>query len=373
MAYHLTIVGAGLAGRLTALYLTDPARRWAKPLQLRLLDQSAAAGGFQPCAAKAAAAMLCASAESTVLPPTLWPQARQSIQLWRELQQQMPGLWLQQQGCILLAHTSQLEQLQHQVRCIAQNPQASAEPLNSRDLAALEPELAGRFSQGWWCPDDGQTQTESFFSHSSALLQARGVQLQAVSEATLDGSNLSLSGQRQQTDLVLDCRGLGASAAWPELRPVRGEVIRLHCPEVQLRRPVRFYHPRYSLYIAPKPEHQYVVGATELESASQRGPAVRSVLELLSALYAVHPGFAEAEVLSIQASARPTLATAEPEIRQQPGLLQLNGLSRHGYLLGPCYAKQLAELAWQQLHQRPAPQAAPAVQLSATLPQKDSQ
>ena len=372
MAFALTILGAGLAGRLTALYLTDPARRWARPLQLRLLDQSAAAGGFQPCAAKAAAAMLCASAESAVLPPTLWPQARQSIQLWRELQQQMPGLWLQQQGCILLVHTSQLEQLQHQVRCIAQNPHASAEPLNSRDLAALEPELAGRFSQAWWCPGDGQTQAESFFSHSSALLQARGVQLQSVSAARLDGSHLSLDGQRQQADLVLDCRGLGASATWSELRPVRGEVIRLYCPEVQLRRPVRFFHPRYSLYITPKPEHQYVVGATELESASQRGPAVRSVLELLSALYAVHPGFAEAEVLNIQASARPTLATAEPEIRQQPGLLQLNGLSRHGYLLGPFYAKQLAELAWQQLHDSPAPQSA-SLQAGAALPQKECQ
>lgn len=43
-----------------------------------------------------------------------------------------------------------------------------------------------------------------------------------------------VSGQPGQPDLVLDCRGLGASTAWPQLRGVRGEVIRVHAPEVTL-------------------------------------------------------------------------------------------------------------------------------------------
>ncbi len=103
-------------------------------------------------------------------------------------------------------------------------------------------------------------------------------------------------GQPGQPDLVLDCRGLGASTAWPQLRGVRGEVIRVHAPEVTLQRPTRLIHPRYSLYIAPKENHVFVIGATEIES-SDAGPAsLRSMMERSSALDTVHSGFAEARI-----------------------------------------------------------------------------
>jgi glycine oxidase len=43
---------------------------------------------------------------------------------------------------------------------------------------------------------------------------------------------------------------------------------------------------------------------------------VRSTLELLSAAYAVHPGFAEARILEIRTQCRPTLPDNLPAIRQ---------------------------------------------------------
>ena len=43
-------------------------------------------------------------------------------------------------------------------------------------------------------------------------------------------------GQAGQPDWVLDCRGLGARAQWPQLRGLRGEVVRLHAPDVTLQR-----------------------------------------------------------------------------------------------------------------------------------------
>jgi hypothetical protein len=56
-------------------------------------------------------------------------------------------------------------------------------------------------------------------------------------------------------------------------------------------------HPRYPLYIAPKPGHGvFVIGATEIESEDMSPASVRSTLELLSAAYAVHSGFAEARI-----------------------------------------------------------------------------
>ncbi|MFN4104345.1 MAG: FAD-dependent oxidoreductase, partial [Tepidimonas sp.] len=120
------------------------------------------------------------------------------------------------------------------------------------------------------------------------------------------------------------------------LRGVRGEVARLHAPDVTLQRPTRLLHPRYPIYIAPKPGHLFVIGATQIESDDLSPASVRSTLELLSAAYAVHPGFAEARVLELCAQCRPTLPNNLPAVVERaPRVLQINGLYRHGFMISP--------------------------------------
>ena len=53
-------------------------------------------------------------------------------------------------------------------------------------------------------------------------------------------------------DIVVDCRGLAARDALPDLRGVRGEMIVVRSPDVSLSRPVRMLHPRMPLYIVPR-------------------------------------------------------------------------------------------------------------------------
>jgi len=135
---------------------------------------------------------------------------------------------------------------------------------------------------------------------------------------------------------VLDCRGLGARTQWSALRGIRGEVVRVHAPEVTLQRPTRLVHPRYPLYIAPKQDHIFVIGATEIESDDMGPASLRSVMELLSALYTVHSGFAEARILEIATQCRPTLPDNLPALRWlDERVLQVNGLYRHGYMISP--------------------------------------
>src|ERR1044072_9470568 len=45
--------------------------------------------------------------------------------------------------------------------------------------------------------------------------------------------------------IVIDCRGLSAGDAEPELRGVKGEMIVVETDEVDLQRPVRLIHPRW--------------------------------------------------------------------------------------------------------------------------------
>ena len=113
-------------------------------------------------------------------------------------------------------------------------------------------------------------------------------------------------------------------------------MVRIHSPDVTLQGPTRLVHPRYPIYIAPKEEHLFVIGATEIESDDRSPASVRSTLELLSAAYAVHPGFGEGRILELATQCRPTLPDNLPAIRQtRPGVLEINGLYRHGFMISP--------------------------------------
>ena len=152
-------------------------------------------------------------------------------------------------------------------------------------------------------------------------------------------------------DLVIDCRGMGLQAddvSKFALRGVRGEVVRVHAPDVTLNRPVRLMHPRYPIYIAPKENHHFVIGATQLESEDSRKPTVRSALELLSACFSVHSGFAEAEIISMDAGLRPAYVDNHPKIVQTGNRIVVNGMFRHGYLLAPIVVKACKNLIQSQ-------------------------
>lgn len=142
------------------------------------------------------------------------------------------------------------------------------------------------------------------------------------------------------------------------MRGIRGEVARVYTPEITLNHPVRLLHPRYPLYIAPKENHVFVIGATQIESESQAPASVRSGLELLSALYAVHPAFGEADILEIAAYLRPTLNHHNPEIRysRERRLIEINGLFRHGFMISPAVTAAAVRLAVALFDGKDAPE-----------------
>ena len=88
-----------------------------------------------------------------------------------------------------------------------------------------------------------------------------------------------------------------------------------------------------------------MIGATMLESADKGGVSVRSAIELLSAAYALHPAFGEAEILEMRADVRPAFPDNEPRIVERGGRIYVNGLYRHGFLLAPDFARRAAEMA----------------------------
>ena len=75
---------------------------------------------------------------------------------------------------------------------------------------------------------------------------------------------------------------------------------------------------------------------------SQRA-TVRSVLDLLSAAYAINPAFAEAEIIEIGVDARPAFDDNLPKIKVQDNRIAANGLYRHGFLGAPALARRVLD------------------------------
>jgi len=226
----------------------------------------------------------------------------------------------------------------------SQNMPSETQPqtVDGELLKSLEPELVGKFQQGLFLPLEGQLDNRQLLASLQASLQQHQARIHWNSPVSLAALTRQAS---SDNDWVFDCRGLGAREDWSHLRGVRGEVIRLHAPEVHITRPVRLVHPRYPLYIAPKQNQVYVIGATEIESDDTSSASVRSTLELLSAAYSLHSGFAEARILEINTQLRPTLKNNLPAIRRLSNkCLQINGLYRHGFLIAPAVLDAVMQL-----------------------------
>jgi len=113
-------------------------------------------------------------------------------------------------------------------------------------------------------------------------------------------------------------------------------------------------HPRYRLYLVPKGyDDLYVIGATQIESNDMGPITVRSSLELLSAVYSMHDGFAEARVVETSTNCRPALNDNLPQIHCEKGLIKVNGLYRHGFLLAPALGEEILEQLNNTAHQSP--------------------
>ncbi|MFT6591403.1 MAG: glycine oxidase [Rhodoferax sp.] len=337
----IVILGAGLMGRLLACQLARDGHT------LELFD----AGGPEALnsAARAAAAMLAPLAESAVAETSVVKMGVHGLTRWPELLAHLDQpVFFQQSGTLVLWHrqdAAEAERFSRQIDVTSRSLPAlpSAQRLDAPGLAALEPCLGSRFTQGLYLPGEGQLDNRQLLT---ALLH----QLQTQGNVTLHwGSPRSLTdfapGQSGQPDWVFDCRGLGAREQWKALRGVRGEVITVHAPEVTLSRPTRLIHPRYPIYIAPKQDGIFRIGATEIESDDRSAISVRSTLELLSAAYSVDSGFAEGRIVELVTQCRPTLPDNLPSIhRVGQRVLQINGLYRHGYLIAPAMLDMVMEL-----------------------------
>lgn len=342
---HIGIAGAGLLGRLFAFRLASHHH------EITLFDQDDLSG-HESCG-MTAAGMLAPYAEITAGTNEIVKLGLASIDLWPQyLQTLKASHLLSLTGTLLIAHHRDRPELQRFLAELAFKLSGAyaVNALDTAALQALEPELScdGR---AYHILNEGYIDNVALFAVLKTWLLAHPkVTWHPNTPVDQVGESRIAAGEQTHTfDWVIDCRGLGASAVFPALRAVRGEVITVHAPAVRLMHVVRLMHPRYPLYIVPRPNQHYIIGATEIEVADWSPVSVRSALTLLSALSTVHAGFLEARITDLQTNCRPTLPDNLPVLQWSSGCVAVNGLYRHGFLIAPALVEQVVTQLQQEI------------------------
>jgi glycine oxidase len=225
---------------------------------------------------------------------------------------------------------------------------------------ALVPGLAPTVCGGIEVPGDHQVDNRALLGALVAACHDAGVQMVTDTVTAVEpGATLTLAeGGRIGADSILLAAGTAlpsieglADAALPQLRPVKGHILRLGpadgCPTPAfLPLTVRGLVRGRSVYLVPRHDGTVVAGATVEERSDGATVQAGAVHQLLDDARALVPAIDELTLLEAAAGLRP----ATPDNRPFIGWTQLDGVAaatghfRHGYLLAPLTASMVTAL-----------------------------
>ncbi|MBO9126563.1 MULTISPECIES: glycine oxidase ThiO [unclassified Rhizobium] len=313
---RVLIRGTGVAGLTVAHALTT------RGAEVTVFDLNP---GFSASASWLAGGMLAPWCERESADEAVLREGQDAPDRWEAM---LPGE-VKRNGTLVLAPARDLAELKRFA-----GRTTGYEWLDEERIAALEPSLAGRFRKALFFPREAHLDPRRALTSLRQKLIAHG----AVFVETLP--------EKQDFDHIVDCTGAARIGEPTSLRGVRGEMLYLRTDEVTLDRPVRLLHPRIPVYIVPRGDGLFMVGATMIETEFAGPITARSLMELLNAAYALHPAFADATVVETGAGIRPAFPDHFPRVERHGNLISLNGLYRHGFLLAPAMAARAADLVF---------------------------
>ena len=328
MQVQVTVIGAGVAGLACAVELAE------RGAEVEVLEQGEKLGAS--CCSWFAGGMLAPWCELESAEPLIARLGMESLSWWR---QRLPGTVVN--GSLVVAHGRDSGELTHFSRRTER-----FEWLDAERIGTLEPDLRGRFGKALFFKDEGHLDPRAALAALAARLGELGVPIRYGVAGGMTAP--ACWGAPTSSRLTVNCTGLAARGALADLRGVKGEMLLLRLRDISLSRPVRVLHPRIPLYIVPRSDGLFMVGATMLESDQPTRISARSMLELLSAAYALHPAFGEAEIVEIGTGVRPAFPDNLPRIRRVGETLYVNGLFRHGFLLAPALACRVAGIVLEE-------------------------
>ena len=264
---------------------------------------------FDPCpgggATRAAAGMLAPAGEAWHGESDLLRLGVASARLWPEYAARLQAVSgvdvdLRTQGTLLVGQDhDDLQQVRRSLEVLATEDIGFRE-LDRREARAHEPTLS-RVAGAALLPDDHNVNPRLV---AEALLRVLGERVVRARATVLDGGVSLPDGTEFRCDAVVIATGAQARSLVPQVRPVRGETIRLRV----LDPPSRVLRARVhgeSVYVVPRAGGEVVVGATEEEHPAQPVATLGAVVRLLHAARTVVPALESAEVVEVTARHRP--------------------------------------------------------------------
>ncbi|TDD30913.1 glycine oxidase ThiO [Actinomadura sp. KC06] len=233
------------------------------------------------------------------------------------------------------------------------------ETLAARDCLDLEPRLAPSVQGGLFAPDDGSVDPRRLTAALIGAVRRRGGDLvtDAVTGVVTAGGRATgvrlRSGGTVSGDRVVLAAGcwthrLGGlpPGAVPEIRPVKGQILRLRSDLPFLTRTTRGVVAGTSVYLVPRLDGELVIGATYEDVGDDTAVTAGGVQDLLGRATAVLPGATALEFAEASTGQRPAAPDGLPVLGETavPGLLLCTGHFRIGVQLTPATADALVAL-----------------------------
>jgi len=247
----IAVVGGGVLGRCLAW------RASRAGAQVALYDAAGSRG--EGSAAWVAAGIIAPTAEAVDADLQIYEMGRHSLALWPQWLAQLPRpVFYRDHGTLLIWHAEDAGEAFRVERMLAlHRAHADITRVERARVGELEPALGTRFQHALYLAGDAQLDNRELLMAVALALEDAGVECHwdtVISDEALPAAGF-----------VVDCRGMGARRDWPHLRGVRGEIVRLHAPDIELHHMLRLLHARCPVYIVPRAEGRLVVGATSTQ------------------------------------------------------------------------------------------------------------
>ena len=359
MSKEVAVVGGGAAGLGIAWRLAAAGR------SVVVVERGRLGRG----ATWAAAGMLAPAAELGFEELDLYALSRESLGRWPDFARALHAatgrdVGYRTEGTLVVADDGDAVRALRRQFAFQQEHGARVEWLRGDEAADLEPLLSPRLPAAVYAPDDHQVDNRALAGALAEAARRSGVEIReetpvvAIEPDAKTPALVLADGSRQRARLVVVAAGawsatLDGLAPPPPVRPVKGQMLSLRQDPsrgLELRHVVR----GPDAYLVPKPDGRLVVGATSEERGDDTAVTAGGLYRLLEGAVTVVPGVEEMDVVETWAGLRPASRDHAPLLgpSEHPGVIYATGHYRHGVLLAPVTADEVAALVDARLDGR---------------------
>jgi len=349
MDNDVVIVGGGTIGLSIGFELT----RQGTPVTLFERGRAGRGTSWQ------AAGMLAPDAEIGFEELELYKLNRESLRRWPDFAARVEAasgmdVDYRDEGTLIVADDRDSAEALRRLYDFQEEKGLDVQWLTGEEAREIEPFVAPRLTAAIYAPSDHQVDNRRLLEALRAAFEAEGGTLheetpvRAVvpdpeTPAVVTGDGARVSGEAVVVAAGVwsrELEGLEPDAR-PPVRPVKGQMIQL-----RRKRPFDLQHVIRGpeAYLAPKSNGRIVMGATSEEMGFDTTVTAGGLYELLEGGWEVVPGILDLPVDETWAGLRPASRDHAPLLgpTRAPGIVMATGHYRHGVLLTPVTAEEVA-------------------------------